>query len=667
MAVFIYKAVSGSGAVTTGELEAGDRGDALRQLDRKGLQPVKLTQSTASGRKEEKKGKPAGKPAAAKPARAAKNAKVAEEQAVPEGPIKLKRAQVVMFTEELSDMLGAGLQLEPALRAMESRQESGNLKVVSEKIRQDVRDGSSFSNALRKASPSFGGLYCSLAAAGEASGALHTILKRQAQYLKRLQEIQGVFAVALIYPTILMLSGVIVAVIFVTKLIPQLTALLESTPGAELPGGAKILIAASGFLQKWWIVLALLVVAGLVLFKAWKDAEANKPKWDRIQIRLPLFGPEWGEVIELEEDNWYFKLSEHAGWLREVVASGQFGIEPEFRRAEVLNAVERAADTDLCISRPKERLHWGIEIPFDPDFVTYVWFDALINYISFAGYRKDPRAELPDFGTLWPARSHVIGKDILVPAHSIYWPCMLHAMGFPDEEMPTLLVHGWWNIKGEKMSKSLGNVVDPDELADRFGVDALRYYLVRDIVSGKDSDFDPERLVMLFNTELANDLGNLLNRSLNMTKRFLGGTLAEPAWENEETEGLRDSLARATASYARAMDACEVSAALKALNAHVTHCNGFAERNKPWELAKDESRRDQLASVLYHLCESCLHLAVLLAPVLPAAAGKIFGQLQFPGGPDLKLGDLAWGLLPAGHQTGKPKPVFPRIEVAEEQ
>ena len=145
------------------------------------------------------------------------------------------------------------------------------------------------------------------------------------------------------------------------------------------------------------------------------------------------FGSEWGEVVELEEENWYFKLSDHAEWLKEVVSSGKFGIVPEFRRAEVLNAIKRAEKTDLCISRPKERLHWGIEIPFDPDFVTYVWFDALINYISFAGYRKDEGADLPDFETLWPAQAHVIGKDILVPAHSIYWPCVLHALGSIEE------------------------------------------------------------------------------------------------------------------------------------------------------------------------------------------------------------------------------------------
>jgi len=378
------------------------------------------------------------------------------------------------------------------------------------------------------------------------------------------------------------------------------------------------------------------------------------------------FGPEWGEVLELEEENWYFKLSDHAEWLREAVTTGAFGVLPDFRRAEVLNAIERASDTDLCVSRPRERLHWGIEIPFDPEFVTYVWFDALINYISFAGYRKEDGAGLPDFETLWPAQAHIIGKDILVPAHSIYWPCMLHAMGFRDEQMPTLLVHGWWNIRGEKMSKSLGNVVDPDQLADRFGADALRYYLVRDIVTGKDSDFDPERLVMLFNTELANDLGNLLNRSINMTKRFLHGQLPETHYDDDQCAALRDSLQAVRAAYHAAMDDYDVAGALKALNAHVVHCNGFAERNKPWALAKEEAQADRLAAVLAHLCESCAHLAVLLSPVLPGASARIAGQLRADDLLPARSDDLAWGLLPPGHQTGKPKPVFPRIEIPEE-
>jgi len=375
------------------------------------------------------------------------------------------------------------------------------------------------------------------------------------------------------------------------------------------------------------------------------------------------FGPEWGEVLELHEENWWFRLSEHAAWLRNAVSSGTFRIIPEFRRAEVLNAVNRAAGTDLCISRPKERLRWGIEIPFDPGFVTYVWFDALINYISFAGYAREPGDNLPDFDLLWPADAHVIGKDILVPAHSIYWPCMLHAIGVPDEKLPALLVHGWWNIKGEKMSKTLGNVVDPDQLAGRFGVDALRYYLVRDITTGKDSDFDAERLVNLYNTELANDLGNLLNRSLNMTRRFLGAELPETQYDDPENRALRESLAEAASRYLAAMDGYDPAAALEALRRHVVHCNGYVERRKPWELARNEEARDPLASVLRHLCESCAHLAVLFAPVLPDASAAMLAQLRAASLAPPTTDHLAWGLLPPGHKTGKPKPVFPRIEL----
>jgi len=358
---------------------------------------------------------------------------------------------------------------------------------------------------------------------------------------------------------------------------------------------------------------------------------------DRDRNEEGEFGPEWGEVEEREEENWYFKLSEHADWLRSTVENDDLKIIPEFRKNEVLNAIERAGDTDLCISRPKERMSWGIPLPFDPDFVTYVWFDALINYISFAGYQKPEGSDLPDFDQLWPADLQIIGKDILVPAHAIYWPCMLHAMGFEASEMPTLLVHGFWNVRGDKMSKSLGNIVDPDELADQFGVDTLRYYLCRDINSGKDSDFDPERLVMLFNTELANDLGNLLNRSIN--------------------------LAKSTAAYVEAMDKCEVSVALQAINDHVTHCNGYLERNKPWEMKKDESKLPRVGEVLSHTAESCAHLAVLLSPILPAAAEKIFGQLKKEDFSKLTVADLKWGLLEPGHLTGKPKPVFPRIQV----
>ncbi|HSI63004.1 MAG TPA: methionine--tRNA ligase, partial [Candidatus Saccharimonadia bacterium] len=222
------------------------------------------------------------------------------------------------------------------------------------------------------------------------------------------------------------------------------------------------------------------------------------------------FGAEWGEVVELQEENWYFRLSEHVEWLRGYIKSHPDFIFPTSRAKDVINALE--GGQDLCISRPVERLSWGIPLPFDERFVNYVWFDALTNYISFAGYLADEVGNegMPDFAKLWPADAHVIGKDILVPAHAIYWPIMLHALGFSDEQIPRLIVHGWWNIKGQKMSKSLGNVVDPSALADIITVDGLRYYLMRDMATGNDADLSDERIGMAYNKELAGGLGNLL-------------------------------------------------------------------------------------------------------------------------------------------------------------
>ncbi len=284
MPVFAYKALNSKGSVTSGELDAADRPEALRMLDRKGLQPVNLRETAGIVPASGKGAKPKSDETAAASTKP-------DEAPIPEGPIKLKRQEVVLFTEELSDMLGAGLQLEPALKSMENRQELGNLKAVSYKIRQIVRDGVNFSVALKKVSPSFGPLYCSLAAAGEASGALDTILKRQAHYLKTLAELQSRLVLAMIYPAFLVLAGIGVSIVFVTTLIPQLTQLIESTPGGKIPLGAAILIGASEFLSKWWLVILLLLVAAFIFFKAWKDNEANKPAWDRIKLRLPLLGP----------------------------------------------------------------------------------------------------------------------------------------------------------------------------------------------------------------------------------------------------------------------------------------------------------------------------------------------------------------------------------------
>jgi type II secretory pathway component PulF len=287
MPLYAYKALATNGSVTTGEIDAADRPEALRVLDRKGLQPVNLRETAAAVSAKKSTGGAKGKTEEPDRSRAKADAK---EDVIPEGPIKLKRQEVVLFTEELSDMLSAGLQLEPALKSMENRQELGNLKAVSFKIRQIVRDGVNFSVALKKVSPSFGPLYCSLAAAGEASGALDDILKRQAHYLKTLAELQARLILAMIYPAFLILAGIGVSIIFITVLIPQLTALIQ-TSGGKMPLGAAILIGASAFIKKWWIVMLLTIIASLIFFKAWKDNDANKPAWDRMKLKLPLVGP----------------------------------------------------------------------------------------------------------------------------------------------------------------------------------------------------------------------------------------------------------------------------------------------------------------------------------------------------------------------------------------
>ena len=378
------------------------------------------------------------------------------------------------------------------------------------------------------------------------------------------------------------------------------------------------------------------------------------------------FGLEWGEVIELEEENWYFNLSQHIAWLKEYVETHPEVVTPEFRRKNLLNAIERSEGVDLCISRPKSRLSWGIPLPFDPEFVTYVWFDALVNYISFAGYLAEEGSGLPDFSKLWPAACEVIGKDILVPAHGIYWLCMLHAMGFEDCDFPRLLVHGWLNINGEKMSKSLGNIVDPNDLCDAFGAEAVRYYLVRDTKTGYDSDFDPERLKMIYNTELANDLGNLCNRSLNMCLRYCGGTVTVGAEDDELSANLRKSLADTVARFRELMDAYNTADALGALNAHVALCNAYIEQKQPWVLAKDETKLPELQRTLAHLLESCAQIGYLLGCVLPDASARILEQLQVDAA-GLLPQNLAWGIIRDGHTIQAPSPVFPRILSEEEK
>ncbi|HWY40297.1 MAG TPA: class I tRNA ligase family protein [Chthoniobacterales bacterium] len=397
------------------------------------------------------------------------------------------------------------------------------------------------------------------------------------------------------------------------------------------------------------------------------------------------FGPEWGQVEFREEENYYFKLGQHKDWLLRYIDNRKDAVIPDFRQTELRNAIERISG-DLCISRPKSRLDWGIELPFDKEFVTYVWFDALTNYISFADY--DPSVssfnlQPASFLDRWPALQ-IIGKDILVPAHGIYWLIMLHAIGFPDEAMPQLLVHGWWNLGGAKMSKSLGNIVDPNILADKYSPEAVRYYLMSDIVMGRDADFSEERLVTVFNSQLSNALGNLLNRTIGMADRFSERTLKASA---------RSQVSEVAAYAVRAYDFCmsqqeiggqvdvswrgiegtddfgplnKLAGGLGNIISFVRWLNQSVEQKAPWKMAKT-GESNAVKSVLYEFAESLRIIGILISPVLPKAAHGIFDQLNWKvelSGKEERfaLKDAEWGKLPDGHVVGKPVPLFPRIE-----
>lgn len=423
------------------------------------------------------------------------------------------------------------------------------------------------------------------------------------------------------------------------------------------------------------------------------------------------FGSEWGEVEFREEENYYFKLAEHKDWLLALIDKRENLVVPAYRRVELRNAVEKLSG-DLCISRPKARLSWGIEFTFDPEYVTYVWFDALVNYISFADYEAAPEANNNRFFSRWPAL-HVIGKDIMVPAHGVYWPIMLKALGFTDDQIPPLLVHGWWNVKGkggesEKMSKSLGNVVDPDagtealkvplrealakfnvsrekkkeaplpedevaSIAGRCAVDAYRYYLMSDISTGRDSDFSEERLLQMYNIDLANTLGNLLNRTLNMAQMYRGGVIKKTAKDRTfpnasgAAVAFGESVEALVPLYRDAMGTHQVDAALgKAMEIGIL-ANGLIEVTAPFKLAKDPAQAELLDAVLYTLAESLRIIAILVSPAIPKSAHEIFNQLGWKtagAGNESRfnLADAQWGGLPDGHVVGKPVPIFPRIE-----
>ena len=363
--------------------------------------------------------------------------------------------------------------------------------------------------------------------------------------------------------------------------------------------------------------------------------------------------PDHQTVLQwIEEENYFFKMSKYQGWLIDYIERHPDFVRPERYRNEVLGFL-RDPLTDLSISRPRRRLEWGIPLPFDDKYVTYVWFDALINYVSALGGPGDPR-----FEKFWPHVQHVIAKDIVKP-HAIYWPCMLKAAGIPLYRH--LNVHGYWTLGGQKISKSVGNLVEALALKEKYGNDAFRYFVLREMVFGLDADVSEEAFIGRHNADLANDLGNLVSRVTTLIVNLNRGGVPEPGQPSAAEEGVLAAFTKAKADAAIAMEEFAFQRALAAMWEFVGVVNRYVDATQPWALAKDASKRERLSAVLYTLAESLRVLGIVLAPFLPDAATKIRAGLGQPGEP--KLVDAVWGRLAPGTTVQKVSGLFPRVDV----
>jgi len=359
------------------------------------------------------------------------------------------------------------------------------------------------------------------------------------------------------------------------------------------------------------------------------------------------------------ESNYFFKMGRQFSWLTEHIEAHPDFIRPERYRNEVLSMLkeESGLGGDLCISRPKTRLDWGIELPFDENYVCYVWFDALINYLTGIGY---PDGD--DFAALWAAAEHVVGKDILKP-HAIFWPCMLRAIGLAPPRH--LNVHGYWNVESRKISKSLGNMISPLEMKEKYGFEAFRYYLLRDMSFGVDSNFTQDSLILRINADLANNLGNLVSRTLNMVNRFAGGNVPDPGPAEDLENEIIETANRVVDEVDHEMRATRPHRALEFIFSLVDAANRYLERREPWKVAKQEGGDESVRTTLYTCCETLRISAVLLSPFLPETAAEILVRMGHPGELDAAgLPESArWGGIQIGAATQKGEPLFPRIEI----
>ncbi len=370
--------------------------------------------------------------------------------------------------------------------------------------------------------------------------------------------------------------------------------------------------------------------------------------------------PECKRPVErLSESNYFFKMGQYQDRLIAYIEAHPDYVRPESRRNEVLGFLKSNQLGDLSISRPKSRLSWGIELPFDRDYVTYVWFDALVNYISGPDYLLAK----PSLHQYWPASVHLVGKDILT-THAVYWSTMLMALELPLPQ--TIFAHGWWTVNGEKMSKSRGNVVDPYAMVDEFGADAFRYFLLREVPFGHDGDFSRDALIGRINAELANDLGNLLSRTMAMIERYAGGRVPKPerGAGTELDRALQQTAEQLKDTVGVHLNNLEFSRALEAVWSLVKLGNQYIDKTAPWVLAKNPEDRPRLDTVLYNAAETLRFLCLFLHPVMPKAAEHIKQQLglMLNFSKPLLSSDIAWGDVLPGTEIVKGQPLFPRID-----
>jgi len=357
------------------------------------------------------------------------------------------------------------------------------------------------------------------------------------------------------------------------------------------------------------------------------------------------------DIKKLKERNWFFKMSKYQETLIAHIDAHPGYIQPEHRKNEILGFLKQPLG-DLCISRPKSRMNWGIELPFDGDYVTYVWFDALINYISGVGYLSDD----DKFQTWWPVAMHLIGKDILT-THCVYWSTMLLSLGIPLPKV--IFAHGWWLMGKSKMSKSLGNVVSPLDLIDNYGVDSVRYYLMREMVLGQDANFTLESFIKRFNSDLANDFGNLLNRVSGLIGKYFDGCIPEPLRFQPCDEEIKKFANQLEKEVRHLIQSFKVHSAIEEVIKLVRLLNVYMERQAPWKVAKDDLQR--AGTILYTATEGLRISALLLAPVMPAKTEIVLDILG-------AVGTTArWGELKVGTKLKSHQALFPRLELPKEE